>query len=203
MAKKNGTGRSDCIIYEQIENKSKEIIIREGFENITLNQLQKELNIDPIVFYERYDNLEKLLDLLIRKYDYWIADIFHQKYKEDDIFNSICEVFDEIINMLNSDRFILEIALWNIHSRHYLAKRAGASWSINSMAYIDKINKIINKSCGFDFSSVFNMLLSGLFYLFLEDASKIADSKDNNIQIENLKKQIKDTLLSLIPSPNE
>ena len=43
--------------------------------NLTVTGIMRQAEIEPVQFYNRYDDLNKFIDEYVKKYDYWFSDI--------------------------------------------------------------------------------------------------------------------------------
>lgn len=67
--------RSAKDIKESIINAATHLIETEGFSNLTVTGIMRQAEIEPVQFYNRYDDLNKFIDEYVKKYDYWFSDI--------------------------------------------------------------------------------------------------------------------------------
>lgn len=77
--------RSTKDIEESIINAATRFIETEGFSNLTVTSIMRQAEIEPVQFYNRYDDLNKFIDEYVKKYDYWFSDIVksQKQYSND------------------------------------------------------------------------------------------------------------------------
>ena len=77
--------RSAKDIKESIINATTHLIETEGFSNLTVTGIMRQAEIEPVQFYNRYDDLNKFIDEYVKKYDYWFSDIVksQKQYSND------------------------------------------------------------------------------------------------------------------------
>lgn len=192
---KDRNKRPEEEITRQIEAGSRQLVIEKGFSNVTLNQILEKSGTSPLVFYKRYMNLDKLFDIQIRQYDYWLADIFERNYHKENITGSICGIFEDIIDTLNTDKFIQRIIEWHFYSGKDLPGRAVLLWSANLSVYFRKINEKLSNA---EFPFIFDILLGGLFYAFSKRSlTHSCSGKDTNWAMM-LKEQMRTGILTTL-----
>ena len=116
--------RSAKDIKESIINAATHLIETEGFSNLTVTGIMRQAEIEPVQFYNRYDDLNKFIDEYVKKYDYWFSDIVKsQKQSSNDkalymnilvgLFQSLSEnkIVSFVMNMPNHNSYIEEILL--------------------------------------------------------------------------------------------
>lgn len=62
--------RSAKDIKESIINAATHLIETEGFSNLTVTGIMRQAEIEPVQFYNRYDDLNRFIDEYVKKYDY-------------------------------------------------------------------------------------------------------------------------------------
>jgi AcrR family transcriptional regulator len=167
------------------------LIIKKGFNNLTLTGIAKEAKINPWVIYNRYDNLDDLLDKYIRKYDYWINDLIVISLEKTPKENFKCIVTNFITELYNNE-VMQKILLWELNDTHSKITRRIAdnreTDSDNLLKYFNNIfdNKDIN------FNMFLSLMIASIYYLVLH--KKISTFNT----IDFTKKQSKDDLIKTI-----
>ena len=67
--------RTNADIQADIIKAAESLIKRKGFASMLVTELIKKARIEPLVFYNRYDNLSEFYDEFVKKYDYWFKDV--------------------------------------------------------------------------------------------------------------------------------
>ena len=95
--------RSTKDIEESIINAATRFIETEGFSNLTVTSIMRQAEIEPVQFYNRYDDLNKFIDEYVKKYDYWFSDIV----KSQKQYNPLAELNKRIFKSAN--RFVVNV----------------------------------------------------------------------------------------------
>ena len=70
--------RSKADIEAAIQKAAVAQIRKKGFVRALVTDIVKKAKIEPIVFYNRFKNLEEFYDQFVKRYDYWVSDLSHQ-----------------------------------------------------------------------------------------------------------------------------
>ena len=63
--------RTNVDIQADIIKAAESLIKKKGFASILVTELINKARIEPLVFYNRYDNLSEFYDEFVKRYDYW------------------------------------------------------------------------------------------------------------------------------------
>ena len=67
--------RTNVDIQADIIKAAESLIKKKGFASMLVTELIKKARIEPLVFYNRYDNLSEFYDEFVKRYDYWFKDV--------------------------------------------------------------------------------------------------------------------------------
>jgi len=67
--------RTNVDIQADIIKAAESLIKKKGFASMLVTELIKKARIEPLVFYNRYDNLREFYDEFVKRYDYWFKDV--------------------------------------------------------------------------------------------------------------------------------
>ena len=74
--------RSKADIENAIEKAAIAQIKKKGFARSQVTDIVKRAKIEPIVFYNRYKNLEEFYEGFVKRYDYWLSDLGKGKRRQ-------------------------------------------------------------------------------------------------------------------------
>lgn len=134
-------------------------IIEKGVNNITIRGLAKEAGFEPLVIYNRFKDMDDLLENYARRYDYWLNDISNIKKG-----NTLCEdakkILTGLINDLYDNEIMQRVLLWELNDTHRVTRR---------MAQIREISNAETIECfkQNDFDGAGSILIAGIYYLIM------------------------------------
>lgn len=79
-----------------------------------VTELIKKARIEPLVFYNRYNNLNEFYDEFVKRYDYWFKDVLMDiQFPTDSEFGYI-SIFKDVHKALQDKSVMLELLRWEI-----------------------------------------------------------------------------------------
>ena len=70
--------RTKANIVAAIQQAAEDEILENGFTSSLVTGIIKRARIEPQVFYNRYRDLDEFYDAYVKKYDYWLSELFKQ-----------------------------------------------------------------------------------------------------------------------------
>ncbi|MDR1729197.1 MAG: TetR/AcrR family transcriptional regulator [Prevotellaceae bacterium] len=175
---------------EAIGNALERLIVKYGFNDITFTRLAQEAKVEPPILYNRFENLDELFEKYIRKYDYWLNDIFKLNTRETTKEN--CKkLFTELINELYDNEIMQRILLWELNDTHKITRRMAQFKEID---YTDLTQSFSNELE--NFKGVGSLIISGIYFLVLH--RKISTFCNINYNTEQGKKILIETVESIV-----
>jgi AcrR family transcriptional regulator len=169
-----------------------------GFRNVTLTGVAQRAQIEPIVFYRRYTNLENLFDLYTSKFDYWlsnIADTMPSGLNDEQTFQWIMR---NLIFALNKNKGMQQLLIWELSDNNSVTQKTAMNREISNQILIKVLEEKFQHT-GIDINVIASLVISGIYYLILhKDISTFCNvdfSKKSGM--ERLEKAV-DSLVSFL-----
>jgi len=134
-------------------------IIEKGVNNITITGLAKEAGFEPLVIYNRFKDLDELLENYVRRYDYWLKDVFKIR-KDDTPQENLKRLLVSLINDLYDNEIMQRILLWELNDTHRITRRIAKIREIDNAELIEFFKQ-------YDFNGVGAMMIAGIYYLIM------------------------------------
>ena len=151
----------DCIFLA-----AEELIRKNGFSNILVTDIIKQAKIEPIVFYNRFPNLDSFLNEFVKHYDYWFSDIL-KKIKNPFLSKQgLIEIFQQLLLELNNDSIMLELLRWEVANGNNTTNRTAMLREIHITPLVKEFEKEFNHK-GIDIAALTAIIIGGLYYLSL------------------------------------
>ena len=120
---------------ETILNTVKEIIVRDGIQNLNVRKVLRTLDITNRVFYNRFHNIEEVIGIISEEMIMKVRDSLRFSFdKNRDFFDQIMEVVEKTLILSYETRY---------NFAHYVFENDSLSQS-NYKWWTDEIKKIIN-----------------------------------------------------------
>jgi AcrR family transcriptional regulator len=167
-------------IEKTLQTALENLIVKKGFDKITFNELAKDANVNPIVIYNRYNNLEDFFDKYIRKYDYWLSDIVKLDQNEDAKI-SLIRIFTDLIEDLYSNEIMQKILLWELGNHNEMTARMAINRELQSRHLFKYFDATLNDTVC-ELRPVTAILVAGIYYLILHRRLSTFSETDFNTE---------------------
>lgn len=152
-------------IEELINKAALELIESGGFSNLTVRNIAELAKIEPIVFYNRYQNIEEFIDEFVRKYDYWLADVVktYEKLTEKDEYNYVLK---SLFTSLKNNAVMQELLRWELFQENDTTSRTAKLREFHTLPFADKYINYFG-DVPFEIEVISAIIISGIYYLIL------------------------------------
>ena len=110
--------RSAKDIEESIINAATYLIENEGFSNLTVTGIMRQAEIEPVQFYNRYDDLNRFIDEYVKKYDYWFSDIVKSQKQSSNDKELYINILIGLFQSLSGNKVMQELLKWELASNN-------------------------------------------------------------------------------------
>ena len=114
--------RTNVDIQADIIKAAESLIKKKGFASMLVTELIKKARIEPLVFYNRYDNLSEFYDEFVKRYDYWFKDVLTGIQFPADSELGYISIFKDVHKALQDKSVMLELLRWG-NSRRKMKPR--------------------------------------------------------------------------------
>lgn len=160
--------RSKLKVEIDIMRATQELVKEVGFNGVTVTSLLQKANIEPNVFYRRYNNIDELLDQnikFIKLYDYWFA---HTIKYDNDILpqNGVKELLVGLAKSFYDNDMMQQIILWELTTENNITKKTSVDRELYSQPTLNYFTEAL-KDCETDFNAATALIIAGVYYLVL------------------------------------
>ena len=106
--------RTNVDIQADIIKAAESLIKKKGFASMLVTELIKKARIEPLVFYNRYDNLGEFYDEFVKRYDYWFKDVLTEIEFPTDSELGYINILKNLQKELQEKSVMLELLRWEI-----------------------------------------------------------------------------------------
>ena len=141
-------------------------IKKKGFSLALVTDIVKRAKIEPVVFYNRYKNLDEFYDTFVKDYDYWLSDLVRDSIENIDSEEAYSNVIEKILNNLLSDDIMTELLRWEVAEGNNITERTAR---LRTMHAVDIFRNYEEKHAGIgiDVTAVSALLVAGIYYMLL------------------------------------
>ena len=192
--------RSKADIEAAIEKAAIKQIKRMGFAHSQVTDIVKEAEIEPIVFYNRYKNLNDFFDQFVTHYDHWLKDACKGKSSPTNS-EEYAKLLGGLLDYLHENDIITELLRWEVSENTSTTRRMAKVHEEDVNDYVDHLMQHAKHTTETDERAVMALVVAGLFYLTLhKERSSFAgiDIKTTEGR-DRIKKALKQIGTSLYP----
>ena len=164
--KKRRPRRTKADIINCINKAAKEQITVCGFSNILVTDIIKKAKIEPIVFYNRFENLDNFLNEFVKNYDYWFSDVLVNLKNKINTKEGLTEIFEKLFIELNRDSVMLELLRWEIANGNSTTIRTAMLREIHVLPLVKEVETLFSDK-EIDIAALTSLIIGGMYYLSL------------------------------------
>ena len=184
--------RTKADIRADIIKAAESLIKKKGFAAMLVTELIKKARIEPLVFYNRYNNLSEFYDDFVKNYDYWFKDVTTGiKFPTDSKLGYI-SILKNLQKELQEKSVMLELLRWEIAEKNETTIRTAMLREMHALPLVEAYEEKYKDT---DIVAMSALIIGGIYYLNLhKDRYKFADI---DLQTEVGQKRIEKALESL------
>lgn len=181
--------RSKADIEAAIQKAAIVQIKKKGFARALVTDIVKRARIEPIVFYNRFKNLDEFYDAFVKRYDYWISDLTRSFNSSLDNEDGYVEALQALLDALMGDSLMTELLRWEVAEGTSITERTAKLREIDFNTIIDRVEQSICSQDN-DVVAISALIVAGIYFLVLhKDRSTFAgidlNSTDGNERLKN------------------
>mgnify|MGYP000677290881 FL=1 len=158
--------RTKATIIEDIRKAAVESVLKRGFSGSLVSEIIKKAKIEPVVFYNRYQNLEEFFSEFVKGYDYWFSDVAKEANKQETPHDQFIALIEGLQECMIEKSVMQELIRWEIAEGNDITKRSASIREMFTLPLAEKYDNLF-KNSGIDFVAIATIIVSGLYYLYL------------------------------------
>ena len=158
--------RTKATIIEDIRKAAVESVLKRGFSGSLVSEIIKKAKIEPVVFYNRYQNLEEFFSEFVKGYDYWFSDVAKEANKRETSYDQFIALIEGLQECMIEKSVMQELIRWEIAEGNDITKRTASIREMFTLPLAEKYDDLF-KNSGIDFVAIATIIVSGLYYLYL------------------------------------
>lgn len=173
--------RSKADIEEAIHKAAVAQIKKKGFSLALVTDIVKRAKIEPIVFYNRYKNLDEFYDEFVKNYDYWHSDLVRDSIEEIGSEEGYSNILEKLLTNLMSEEIMTELLRWEIAEGNHITERTSRLRELHALELVNSYSDLYRRE-NLDIAAITALMVAGIYYLVLhKDRSTFAGIDINTI----------------------
>jgi len=165
--------RSKADIETAIQKAAITQIKKKGFARVLVTDIVKRAKIEPIVFYNRFKNLDEFYDEFVKRYDYWISDLTRSFNPSIDSEKGYVDAIHTLLDALLDDSLMAELLRWEIAEGTTITERTAKLREIDFNAIISRYGQACHNDV--DGLAISALIIAGIYFMVLhKDRSTFA-----------------------------
>ncbi|MDE6159258.1 MAG: TetR/AcrR family transcriptional regulator [Bacteroidaceae bacterium] len=160
------TRRTNEEIQNDIKEAAIECILESGFDHVMLKDILKKAHVEPVIFYNRYADLDDCLEELAKEGEYWMPEFALKACS----IRSTKEQYDALLcgllDALKDKSIMLELLRWEIAHENKTTIRTARSREIYTLPLTHNYAMQFADS-DIDIVAFSALLIGGIYYLSL------------------------------------
>ena len=153
-------------IDESINNAAIQLIEEKGFQNIAVTAIMQRAKIEPVVFYNRYDDLDNFMDEFVKKYDYWFSDIIKNIEIQENPREQYITIMHSLLDSLKENKVMQQLLRWELSTHNNTTKRTARLREFHTLPLVERYKKIFEDS-SVEIDALSALIIGGIYYLVL------------------------------------
>ena len=170
------------------------LVIKEGFNNVTLIKLAREAGVEPPIIYKRFENEEDLFEQYFRKKDFWLNNTVTIN-RDLSPKENLANILTGLVDNLYDNEITQRVLLWMLNDTHKTTRQLAMRREFENGFLINYYNDAF-KNCGVNTNVAVAVLLGGIYYIVLH--KKISLVSTVNFNNDNGKEELKKTVYDMI-----
>lgn len=158
--------RTNSNIEESIMKAAIELIEDKGFLELAVTSITRKAKIEPVVFYNRYNNLTDFMDKFVKKYDYWFDEATKTNYTYDDMKNKYVNILSSLLKSLKTNKVMQQLLRWELSTNNEITQRTSQLREINTLPLVKEYTSYFSNT-SLDIAAISSLIIGGIYYLTL------------------------------------
>lgn len=163
--KKRKPRRTRLMIRKDIFDAVSEIVKKEGFLKLSINQIAEYADMEPIVILRGFSTVENIIEQYVERFDFWLSYFSHEDMvdftPDRDTYKSLMK---ELIDLTFRKKEIQQLIAWELSEDSRLTRDIAQRRDYPANSLITLYNDHFNTS-GLDVRLVSSVLVSSIYYL--------------------------------------
>jgi AcrR family transcriptional regulator len=164
--KKRKRRRTKIELEDDIWTAVEKLIIKKGFHNLTVKEILQEAQVEPMIFYNRFENLDDMIEKYVHRYDYWLRDSIKIDSEVEPKSESK-KLITNLINELYENEIMQKILLWELNDDSKVSRQMASAKETQSKALYQYFSEHLETIGGGSVKSVSSLIIAGIYYLVL------------------------------------
>jgi AcrR family transcriptional regulator len=152
----------ESLIWAALER----MVLRGGFNSVTLVGLAYEAGVEPPVIYNRFDDLNDLFNKYAQTNDLWLENTMEINPKLN-VKENAKKMYSRLIDALYENEVMQRILVWELNDNFPVTRAIAQKREYANGFLLAYFNNGVKKEGNMDFNIICSLIISGIYYLVL------------------------------------
>ncbi len=158
--------RNNKDIEQSIIKAAVELIADKGFLELAVTNIFEKAKIEPIVFYNRYRDLNEFINEFVKDYDYWFSDIVNECKTKEDEKSKYTELLQSLLRSLKGNKIMQHLLKWELSTQNEVTQRTAQLREVNTLPLVKEYGSLFSNT-SIDIVAISALIVGGIYYLIL------------------------------------
>lgn len=188
---KKRKNRSKEEIEHCIMNAAVNLIENKGFLKLAVTAICKEARIEPVTFYNRYQDLDEFMDEFVKRYDYWFSDIVKMCSVKKDKKEKYLALMRSLLKSLKENKSMQQLLRWELSEQNETTVRTASLREVHTLPLVKEYRSLFSDT-SVDIAAVSSLIVGGIYYIILH--GNLSQFSDIDINTDEGEKRIYDAI---------
>lgn len=160
------TRRTNEAIHKDIKDAAIQCILESGFDHVLLKDIMQKAHVEPVIFYNRYEDLPSCLEELANEGEYWMPEFALKACSINSTQEQYNALLCGLLDALKGESVMLELLRWEVAHENRTTIRTARSREIYTLPLTHNY-AIQFADSDIDIVALSALLIGGIYYLSL------------------------------------
>ncbi|MCM1373417.1 MAG: TetR/AcrR family transcriptional regulator [Bacteroides sp.] len=154
-------------IEEGIVKAAAEVVIEKGFVQTNIKDIMQRADMEPQIFYRRYDSLQEFYKKFVKDNEFWLSDLVVAPDTDTESHEArLIKLLNGLVDNLKKDSVMLELLRWEIAEDNEITRASAQKREFSTLG-LTKEYEFLFRNTGVDVVGIATLIISGIYYLSL------------------------------------
>lgn len=142
------------------------LIKNKGFLKLAVTAICKEAQIEPITFYNRYNDLTEFIDEFVKRYDYWFNGITKACGNKMNKKDKYLLLTRSLLKSLKENICMQQLLRWELSVQNETTIRTACLREVHTLPLVKEYSDLFSRT-SVDINAISSLIIGGIYYLIL------------------------------------
>lgn len=148
-------------VFDAVAN----IVKDHGFSKLSISLIAEYADMESVVIYRNFTNVENILEQYIERLDYWLS-FFSKEEDKDKQFSKdfYINMLEELLDLIHRKKEIQQLIVWELSEDNNFTRTLAGRRELGGEALMNNVEEYF-KDTGLDVNIISAIVISAIYYL--------------------------------------